>query len=445
MALDVTIRLHNNTFRGRAGDPDTTAWPPSPARLIGALLAGAHALRPVHGEPDALADSAVAAVEALTAAPLPAVVTGSEPVEMAGNTAWFTTKSPWTVKLAEKDRSGKEATPAELASVIEPVHSVDARNKVVKSRTLSLLTGSNVIRYLIDTEVPGPSLAALRSAAELIGHFGSATDIATVTVADHRAGLDELTAQVDADETVWVPERSGAAGVLVRGWTPATVSFYDDMFADGGAALRGDPRVPMVRYRPIGPPPPPLPSLIVRPFTGGVRSMKEFPAIYAQTAELLDGLDVDVHPALDRNREGRVRGLILGGADRDEAVVRLDGLLDPDVADGYAALDPDTWSGPSRQWESVTSLVAHHDPFIARGEVEVFLSDVGLRLAAMTASPWKQFQSPAHGIGAGYRHWYVTATSDEPLAGPIRAGRFPETGAGLLAPVRGRRTHATAT
>ncbi|MFZ2239688.1 MAG: hypothetical protein WAV90_09130, partial [Gordonia amarae] len=423
------------SFRGRGSDSDRTSWPPSPARLIGALLSGAHALRPVHGVAHTVADTAVAAVNVLTRAPLPLIVTGEDPVELGNGTIWYAPKHADGSSLGVvTEQSGPVITPSVMraAKVLAAIPGADNRNRVAKPRTLSVLPARSKVRYIIDADIGPGQIDALGDAAELIGHFGASTDTATVTVAA-TDGWELLDGEV-----VWTPSVDKSDGdVVVRGWTAGTVSFFNDVFDAGGTAVSGDFRVPMVGYRRSSDPADvdrPSPELLVRPLRGGPVPLRDYARLHTTASSLCGTLDVAIHPATDRNRGHRVRGLILSGADRGEAIAALDPLLDLGATLPHTSLNPNTWSGPATSWESATALVAHSDPVVARGEAAVFLADLGLRLVAITDRPWLHGQAAAPVPEPGYGCWYVTATSDEERFGPIRFGRFQDTGAGMLAP-----------
>lgn len=421
MAIRLSITWHGGTFRGRAADPTRTCWPPSPARMVGALLAGAHNL---DGQDR---DAARDAIGALTALPNPLIVTGAQPVELADNLQWFT---PRNAGMPDDDKN--HATGG-IKAFLDAMPGVDAINRTTKARTASLLPGAYQMAYLIDGELGGAQVEALRSAAAEVPYFGASTDQATVTVEVAVASAGEL-----ADELCWeglcVWEPS-AGGTPIRAWTPDTVAFYDDRFECGGTKVDADPRVPLTGYRPRSRAEKPAKwPLLIRALAEGPAVIGDWPQLLGSVRERVSGLDVAVFPAVDMSRANRVLGIIFTGGDRARGVSACSGLLDPVADSAHVTLQPRTWSGPATVWESVTGMVAHRDAFIARGEAELICADAGLSLVDLSSQPWRRGQGTVPGVGRQYRQWFIRAASDEPTAGPISVGRFAETGAGLLAP-----------
>lgn len=456
MAVTVHIDLISHTFRGRAACQQRSAWPPSPARLVGALLAGAHTLPGADPDsPSGQCQAARKALSTLTAAPLPMIVTPAPPVEMADNDlTWYAPDHP-VGNLFEKPKkntsSGQVSVTDDgrksakvLRKVVSPPTGMDASNKQPKTRTVSQLPLGTRVTYVIAAEIAdGEQLDALRAAAQAVPYFGASCDHAVVTVGRDDCTVDELQENLRDGEQVWVAATGrGRSGSTIRGWSAATVEFFDDIHRDGGTPAAADARVPetrYVRYRGKISEDPRHENLLILPFSGGVKSLRQFAVIAA-------GLDTDEHvlvlPALDRNRGDRVRGAILVGPGRHEVADRYADVfaLDNDVLS--TGMNPPTWVGPSERWESVTPIAGHPDSFIARGEIELDLREQGLQLVAMTGGGWRKWHTTRLDLLVQYGRWFVTARTldGQPISGPIRIGACETAGAGLLAPPPARRT-----
>lgn len=416
-AIHIEVCLHNRTFRGRAGDGCRTAWPPSPARLIGALLSGAHRLDDAH------CAAARSAIQELTELPDdPLIVAGPAPVELAARLHWYTKRNaPW--------RNSECHVFADLVRIIGGLPGVQP-SKGVKARTVSLLPGDNLMIYEVPGELPAASVTALTAAAHAVTHFGTHGDFASVTVDVGKSVRD------DTDAAVLEPAPGGE--IAVRCWTPRTVEFYDALFDAGIGRVDADPRVPIVRYRQRSVTvTESRDALIVRALLDGPVPLSKYRYVHAEATQLASGKNVELFPAVDRRDARQVHGLIFSGEDRAEAVASCARLVDQMSNPVLVTLRAEAWSGPAAVWESVTGMVAHRDAFIARREAEVFCSDAGLELLDIAPQPWRHGQGVVPGIGCPYRQWFVRAVSRSgPRTGPIAIGRFTETGAGLLASAR---------
>lgn len=119
MTLVITVEFTQCTYRGRDGRPGPIAWPPSPARLAGALLAGAHALSADCDRVDGRCESARAALTRVCSAGQPWIVAPPPPLGFDPNRRlqWFAPDHFDDAKQQVKGLSLREAQPTTLIRV----------------------------------------------------------------------------------------------------------------------------------------------------------------------------------------------------------------------------------------------------------------------------------------------------------------------------------------
>lgn len=446
MSVLITVHLHGRTFRGRAGDASRTAWPPSPARLIGALLRGAHALDGADPhQPSGACAQARAAIRSLTSAPAPKIYTPEAPRELARNQTWYARRNaPETLRVSAK----------EMERYVDLKCAFDVRTMEAKPFTVSLLPDGDTLFYLVDTDPSDSAVAALDAAAQQVPFFGASSDHATISVRAADAGPD------DSELTIWVPDDT-RRDATVRGWTENTVDWFDARHLlaveESGAStmLHGDWRVPEISYRKTtvayqraGAEP-----------SGGEHALLVIPLPRAETfhrfRELVnsfpESLRTRAFPAVDLSRAGVVRGIGIPEAttaDRDAAFAALpDEVLDFEPVAGLRSWAAQTWQGPAPLWVSATPAAAHRDPRIARAQLTHALATRGLTLTAMVRNPTLRFQTRALPAESRFGLWFVTA---EPAdldtvgrlpspVGPIVIGDEKDKGCGVMLPRPRRR------
>lgn len=427
MPIQVNVELLCGSYRGRAVDQDRTSWPPSPVRMLGALLAGAHSLDGSHGDtPTGKCADARRALEQITTAPPPLIVTPEAPVELADTVVWFA------------PRDAGDSYRVELSRLVRRPAVLSSSNLVSKPRTVSLLPLGNVIRFNIDTDIDDEQLwSALASAAAAVPFFGSSADPAQITV--ERV---ETYPEPEHGEHLWRPVPAAAARTApLRCWTPATVSWFDDNHIHRGAPV-ADWRVTTTNYTQ-------RPARILDPGSpeNGHFHMLTLPApiTMLEYADRLAGVqgwkNADILPAVEFNAPDRVRGFGLYGPRVDELLDSApDDLIGGDFPGSFHAWEPATWVGPSRRWVSATPTAAHRDPRAARVQIETQLERLGLRLTALSHRPFKPWHIRRLRVPVHYGLWFLTAEvpdlDSNPISGPLRIGECQSSGAGLLTPDR---------
>jgi hypothetical protein len=430
MTLRITVELLNRTFRGRAGDQSETTWPPSPVRLLGALLRGAHSLDGADDpdEPSGLCALARQALARVTAAAPPIIIAPEPPVELAHRTTWFAPRD------AGDDKEGRKKLVAQPPSTA-------SFNRVPKSRTVSLLPLGNEVRFYVAVDVMSDQhWLALKAAAAAVPFFGSSIDHAQITIEQVDSAPEP-----SPGEHVWRPAPAGSAdtGAQLRTWTPDTIAWLDDNHAHGGASI-ADWRVRTTRYTQR-----PLPASSSGPRVGGTVHMLTLRApitlrSYAERVAAVPGWDgAGILPAVEFNAPDRVRGIGLYGAGSDAALaVAPEELLDQSglFPGSFTSWELGTWIGPAPRWQSATASAAHRDPRVARMQLDTELRSHGLRLTALSRSPLARWHSRQLAVPSNYGLWFLTAEAvdpdSDPVTGPIRIGECLPSGAGLLTPIR---------
>ncbi len=428
MPVCFTVELLNGTFRGRSGDQTATAWPPSPVRLIGALLSGAHNLDGADpATPSGPCASARRALETVIAAPPPIIVTPEEPLELAGGTTWF----------APRTGDGEA-----IKKLVEAPGVAASSNRTLKPRTVSLLPVGSVIRYYVDADIAdGEQWEALCSAAHSVPYFGSSVDHAQVTV--ERV---EAEPEYALGGHVWGPlaPDSNRTGRALRTWTRETLAWFDDVHRAGGESI-ADWRITTTTYAHVAP----TPGASIFRGCGDFHmltlnspiTLREFASRVAGEPEWVGA---DIFPAVEFNAPDRVRGFGLYGAGTGEALAAApaDLAAGADAPGSFTSWNRSTWCGPARVWQSATAAADHRDARVARKQLDADLRRYGLRLTEISSRPFTRWHSKRLSVPPNYGLWFVTAEcaepQEDPIAGPVRIGECLSSGAGLMTPCRPR-------
>lgn len=429
MTLQITVELLNRTFRGRAADQSATTWPPSPVRLLGALLQGAHNLDGADdpGGPSGQCALARQALAQLTTAAPPLIIAPAPPVELADTTIWFAPRA------ADDHKEG-------LKRFVAQHPSTASFNRVSKPRTVSLLPQGNEVRFYVAADVTSDQQwLALKAAAAAVPFFGSSTDHAQISI----ERLDAVP-EPSAGEHLWRPAPAGSTdtGAQLRTWTPETITWLDDNHSHGGAAV-ADWRIRTTRYTQR-----PIPGANSKPEVDGNVHMLTLRAPitlrrYAERVAAVPGWQgAEILPAVEFNEPDRVRGIGLYGPGRDAALAAApEDLVGESVLfpGSFTSWEVSTWVGPAQRWQSATASAAHRDPRVARIQLDTELRSHGLRLTALSRSPLTRWHSRQLAVPSNYGLWFLTAEAvdldSDPVSGPIRIGQCLPSGAGLLTPI----------
>lgn len=424
--IRLTVRFWDRTYTGAAsvGGELLTQWPPSPYRLVAALLAGAHRCEaPVR-------DSARQALEVL--------VTAQPPVIHVPEYQRFPMPRSFAPPVGDMNPASGEAIQYQqgwMLSRKQAVHEV----RIVMADT--------DVAYDIEVELDSAHLTALEEAASHIWYLGRSTHPAEVI-------LDEVEARPDPPDRTTALRPVGRGGNPVRCWTEATIEQLDHSHA---SYLGRTPDQPVsMRGRQIGygslTPSKTVPGFEILPLadtaTGRTAAIR---LLQVATEHLADHelTGVQVFPLLrvgDTWSTGECAGIGLldrsAGSRAAEAAAVIQTLETETFSEfrkPLRALRPDRWTASSTEWISATPAPAHPDRRVAA----MVLTESAETLTGARVVDLSLSESPIlYGSGAyaedvqgGLRCWYAHMVFDRSVTGPVllpSEGQLP--GYGLMVP-----------
>ncbi len=472
--LAITVDLLHGTIRagsaddlGLTGADDPGDWPPSPARLFAALVAGG----------GTGADSLVGnggELRLLEAAPPPLVYADAREDVFGSPLA-----ERYVVVDALVKDSNVQEYPSRLATLVRP----GTRLCPLRPRVVYEWDG---------LDLDAPDFSRLEARARRVGYFGCSDSPARVSVARELPD--------SRSPSVWVPSPEGEALLPVpyvgllddldlafarwsdgepvrRAWMPPAMARYA---APGHRATEPSSAREVVAFRFAAPIPGRLVRIVTGTFKAAVLSLyqqrvcgpgEEPPAIlHGHGFEQTSGYDlawwIGLHDVGGPHARGRLMGaaLVLPPATPPPVLegiraalwhlseLRLPGGR-PIRVIPYAgerrpwAIVPRRWTGPSRRWVSVTPVVHErrrkHGP--AREDVEAWCAHAGF------PAPARFVTSPVPLVGGAlalrpsdlYRaddsprpYSHLELVFDESVTGPMSLGRMRQLGIGLMVPVR---------
>jgi CRISPR-associated protein Csb2 len=472
MTLAITAELLHGTFRGTSyedngllGDPtlETGEWPPSPARLFCALVAG-------DGTGELMRVTKGGELTLLEAASPPHIL--ADPIAQAPTTHLHGRY----VVAGHLAKGAAQEYPGRTASLVRP-----GRRRAPK---IPLIT------YVWDDIVPSaPDLHALRLRAARIGYFGCTDSPARIRISTDAPALDPA--------RTWEPDTSGATILPVpwpgftaaldhafgewtsgvpwrRAWTPNRYCRYR---APGERSASDQPVVQWLRFetaisgRRL--------LAVTEALRGGVlRGCEQHVGSAAAVPAILHGHDLEVGqhvrwlglPFVGHDHaDGKIRGAAVWLPPRIDpalaemvrvALWRLTELAGPgfhtgvglssDGSDTLQAHSPLRWTGPARRWVSAFPVVRER-----RGRLEPDIDEVAnwCRHAGIDGDPvamrWSRVPLAKGAADLApcevWRHTearrpygHLEVVFAEPVTGPIVLGRGRHFGLGLMAPRRSR-------
>jgi hypothetical protein len=462
--LRIGIDLLWPAFHGLRDD-GSIDLPPSPVRLLGALISGAYSL-----EDSRQRDTALTAIDVIMAAPPPTI---RMPVSIDLRLPDTYTEGSW---VPDKPIRGVGDLSAFDLSHVD----LDTTSRVLKPQGAAALAG-NLITYDIDCSDLSPAqIDALDAAAQKVTYFGRSQDVALLSVSEI---ADEQADTPGDDRMVLHPEPDPDG--RTRGWTLQTRAWYATNYErtfspdpDVGSRPLLEPTgvtVPL-RYSPYEPHG--VVDLHVVPL-GRALAHWDVPRLLDHVWDQLRQGHPDrlVHWTLlpltisaSPHADGRCVGIAVRRIDSDAALDagevdawrRYDSDLreitaavaQVDSADGTRSLcwlrpiirttrtlDPRTWTQESAVWQSATPLRAFPDARVAEYQLRQWIDDaLGVKPDSllMTSSPaerwWCPWGVPDRTDGLG--QWWATIHFTEDVAGPLVLGPDQQRGFGVFRPLR---------
>lgn len=448
--LEVHVEFWRPAFHGlrTTGEPD---WPPSPARLLGALKAGSHALEDSSpGQARALA-----ILQRMAEAP-PPVITAPRMIELRLPATY--TEKTWKPSRLTNNQAGRFLDTSAIG--------MDTRSRTLKPNG-GIALAENALVYSIELEIDDDELRALQRAAAAVPYFGTSKDPADITIR-HTTDGETIGESANLDPETqqrWQP-RARADG-RSRGWLPNTMQWFDinyeRVFGEDPVLNQLGPIAAHGYTQPLAYSPRSASrpgEFPIVPFTASIphHSIRE-PLAAANRRLRAEGIPWTAFPATVSNSahaDGRLVGIgILPDSDEDrrhgseaaEMVVESEiAMLDP-ASDSFPVIDPAalrarTWIGPSASWYSATPMRAFPDRRVLEYEVH---RELGSRFNARvlevraTSVPTSKAHRPwADGaLADGLGQWWLEVDLAEPIDGPVVLGRAKDHGFGLFHP-RGR-------
>ena len=228
--LVIDIHWFRAAYHGQreTREPD---WPPAPARLLGALLAGAHQLPSSAGK-----ESALRALQTIAASAPPLI---DAPLARPLTVPDTYTEGTWLPQVATTGTLDKHLNLG--------VVSMDSQSRVAK-RQDAISLADDLLSFLVDVDLSADELEGLREAAGHVAYFGRSNDPAdlSVEVVDE---VDVHGATPTGSRERWYPRRTSRGSV--RGWLPSTLDWYDANYArtfGTDAAVSSLPPIPANGY-----------------------------------------------------------------------------------------------------------------------------------------------------------------------------------------------------
>lgn len=454
--ITIHVALYRSSFHGLrdTGQPD---WPPSPRRILGALIAGAYAL-----PDDLIRDRALEALRRLSCSSAPVIdAPRHAPLGLPPTYAPKT----W---LPDTTRAAAIGDNLDLS-----LFGVDTRSRTLKPQGGVALTDTT-IAFHVDLICDEVDLAALDAAARHVPYFGTSRDPADLSV----TRTQRLGDPPEPAQERWYPHSRSDGHT--HGWQSNTFDWFEANFQ------RTFGRDPAVAQLPPIPPAGFVEQLAYRleapaihvtfPIAQLTRSVpnNRIPGLIKQLshelASLLSGWQVFPLTVSDEwadpkaNGDGRCVGfgLTLTPVDADVLDARARAtkwtqeraqaqqLLAKHVAllrveaDGLvvgrsAALNPVTWTGPADTWYSTTPLRAFPDERVVHYELSTQLNErYGVEVTELALQRGPRIRRNGRwsnsDLADGLNQWWAEITLSEQVEGPLLLGAATERGFGTFRP-----------
>ncbi|MBB4134504.1 CRISPR-associated protein Csb2 [Gordonia humi] len=417
--------MNDSMFHGLRADR-TPEWPPSPVRLIGALLSGAHQLQ--SGDERT---RAVAAIQDLSETP-PPVIRAPNSVSLDHPSTYTEKSAPPTSKI----------TANELKAFLDltALSGLSTSSRTQKPTTGRLLSAPMIVYDIGD--LPTETITGLRLAATSVGYFGRSQDHAVVSIE-----VDSPVIEGGIYER-YIPEFS--ADGRTRGWTPGTVDWFDRrhdaIMLNPGRPLPSDAGAfRSLSYRPHGPGSPASAAPAEAELTPVLFSRTIRPSDVHRILRRLSADDTtEMFPLVSFNvRYPKCYGVAVRGhvTDRLAAADRIHEELGSLTSEEPSNRLFEQYSRmrPSRLWVTATPIRAFGHRFAL---ADILASAVGAPVEVLAADTrpldaWQQ-KFPDLDLTDGLSQWFVKFTTADDVEAPLRVGAELTRGFGLCVPIPGK-------
>lgn len=405
--LQITVGfLGAATFSGHtpSGSPE---WPPAPARLFAALVAGASSGR---------SQAVSSALSALENAPDPIIVAEAS----AGKSAI----SPVVPHYINRPNTADSAKAAKktvgAAFIVGATHLGSPSGGGTAEPFGDVRTLADPVTYLVSTGDDEAVAEALSEVACQISYVGRSWDAATVSVSCvDVADVIGYAAEVAGNRRrVWVP---AVVGTELRSWQPGLLRDMDTVF-DSDTGARWTPGTRPVRY---------IPSVIEgdaqTPVAAHLEHPLEGPAIGRMMDRLPEHAYLSVYPGPHRDT-GRAAYCYTVGDDAsiDARVTEVEAALEG--LDFEWELAPDSvlrYTGTSDVWHSEVPVAASGPGTYAADRVAVDVARAaGVAPETVQVRVTRDLPefSRVHAAPVGESLWNVEVRTPVPVTGPLPVG-----------------------
>ena len=429
MTIFVRVHLWQQVYTGtvEAGRRAVPEWPPSPYRLISALLAGAH-----HCDPP-VRSVAREALEEVSRSPAPRIITAAWPKEMVLPSNW--------VPATGDDKADNRPFQASAMTT-------GGRRRPVRVHAARMNLDAPDIYFEIDVDLTTPQRQALAEAAEHVPYFGRATHPAELSIVDRV----EWPADVPLDTHAPVDGLPGD----VRSWTPAALPELDRAFEAWRTGLPtppGSAKGVRVGYA-VDDRHGILPRNVVDvlPFRGPLTRPADITAMMLTISETIRAAGEEASgswafPMLQVGHEhssGACAAVAIVSAERGAGHTAALETASAEIGErlstqfrASAARNPRRWTEPALRWVSASPAALHPKTSVAHllatHELEKETGQAA-RVTLTRTPTYGQRRWPDDEV-TGLGQWFVTVEFDEPVPGPLRFGGRSDEGFGLLLPV----------
>lgn len=476
--LVITVRFEGEpTFSGiRTGD-DPFEWPPSPARLLSALIAGAATT--VVADPDQF-EASISSIRALETLPNPIIVAASvrtearDPLHFAPKVTDYPTAS-WKVDkkndltpptTSRKSKAYENSLRKGVWPGFQGLSEVANIGKRINgSRTLLHPEVAYYVRVK-DSQTLEQLVKDLDEAAKGIPYFGASRDAAVVNVSTGSQPELNLKSRV-----IYCPiERLGKD----KGWAPGLVDHllkrHELLTSEGTDIGHPDHIVKKLAYLAI------RPGFINPRLTIAVSKTIQNVDTAKRIGELNDavkesGLAVRVIPMINHlhsKSDGKLKGILVipDPLDTDDGFTkiaeaapvladqeRFPWLDETSVSSGddqsLKSLRPSSIISPAKMWQSATPVRSYPSVEYAKARMLLDLQEttgVNAQLIGLNihpAMPATREYGRGHTLGSapgfdpGMVPWHVEVEFPNAVQGPIQIGADTRLGYGLFVPLRG--------
>lgn len=444
MIVSIRILLLRRSFHGLRddGQPD---WPPSPTRLLGALISGAHSL-----ENPVRTAAARAVIAQISASPAPVI---DVPTAVHLNIPGTYTESTWTPE---------KVTAKTAIGFLDTSHiQIPTKSRSLKPQDAVALAHDE-ISFHLKVNLNDEEMLALDEAVAAVGYFGRSQDNCEIRLTQS-ADLPEVSEPLTVRLFPYLRSHGET-----RGWLRSTLDWYDinfervlgsDMSINKLPQLPATSYVQPLEYRdyPITSSPGaviPLPNQPSRKIPDHLRSLHNALPELRDTYSIVpltqsfsrwaDGalVGIGVFPSLPR-AEGVPSSSDLESVARDvdkHLSQLIGGVERPPSLPATKAHDSATWTFESTRWVSTTPLRAFPDARLLAVQIEqVLVERFHAKVLELTlrSQPERRHEErwPDTVFSDGFGQWWVELETDIPIAGPLQLGSETESGFGVLRPL----------